>query len=155
MKLMALARLKAAAPPQGKSAWVWPGAGGKRRYQTDAVRNRIMDLSRAGYRGGARIPSPAAAVRLAPAPGDNTARIQAATNEPAKRVLLGAGAYDVAGTVRWRIVGLAFTATATDYLDRQTLSVAAPVPRERFHPRLGAQALANIGCPAGASRDGD
>jgi MFS transporter, ACS family, hexuronate transporter len=35
--------------------------------------------------------------------------------------------------LRWRMIGLAFWATAINYLDRQTLSVAAPVLTEQFH----------------------
>src|SRR6185436_10705768 len=35
--------------------------------------------------------------------------------------------------LRWRMIGLAFWATAINYLDRQTLSVAAPVLSEQFH----------------------
>src|SRR5438128_1836879 len=35
--------------------------------------------------------------------------------------------------VRWLMIGLAFLATFINYLDRQTLSVAAPVLREQFH----------------------
>ena len=34
---------------------------------------------------------------------------------------------------RWLMIGLAFLATVINYLDRQTLSVAAPVLREEFH----------------------
>jgi ACS family hexuronate transporter-like MFS transporter len=34
---------------------------------------------------------------------------------------------------RWTMIALAFAATAINYLDRQTLSVAAPVLREQFH----------------------
>ena len=34
---------------------------------------------------------------------------------------------------RWLMIGLAFWATVINYLDRQTLSVAAPVLREQFH----------------------
>jgi len=34
---------------------------------------------------------------------------------------------------RWTMIGLAFWATVINYLDRQTLSVAAPVLREQFH----------------------
>jgi MFS transporter, ACS family, hexuronate transporter len=34
---------------------------------------------------------------------------------------------------RWTMITLAFAATAINYLDRQTLSVAAPVLREQFH----------------------
>ena len=35
--------------------------------------------------------------------------------------------------LRWRMISLAFFATMINYLDRQTLSVAAPVLREQFH----------------------
>jgi ACS family hexuronate transporter-like MFS transporter len=35
--------------------------------------------------------------------------------------------------LRWRMIGLAFWATAINYLDRQALSVAAPVLAEKFH----------------------
>jgi ACS family hexuronate transporter-like MFS transporter len=35
--------------------------------------------------------------------------------------------------LRWRMISLAFWATAINYLDRQALSVAAPALRERFH----------------------
>lgn len=38
-----------------------------------------------------------------------------------------------ASPLRWRMIGLAFWATAINYLDRQTLSVAAPVLSEQFH----------------------
>src|SRR5580658_5199944 len=34
---------------------------------------------------------------------------------------------------RWVMISLAFWATAINYLDRQTLSVAAPILREQFH----------------------
>src|SRR5215468_1076546 len=35
--------------------------------------------------------------------------------------------------LRWRMISLAFLATVINYLDRQTLSVAAPTLREQFH----------------------
>src|SRR5436309_7174950 len=35
--------------------------------------------------------------------------------------------------LRWLMISLAFWATVINYLDRQTLSVAAPVLREQFH----------------------
>src|SRR5450432_3392142 len=38
-----------------------------------------------------------------------------------------------ASPLRWRMISLAFWATAINYLDRQTLSVAAPALREQFH----------------------
>jgi ACS family hexuronate transporter-like MFS transporter len=39
----------------------------------------------------------------------------------------------IASPLRWRMISLAFWATAINYLDRQTLSVAAPALREQFH----------------------
>ena len=35
--------------------------------------------------------------------------------------------------MRWVMIGLVFLATVINYLDRQTLSVVAPVLREEFH----------------------
>src|SRR3954468_24880353 len=35
--------------------------------------------------------------------------------------------------LRWRMISLAFFATVINYLDRQTLSVAAPILRDQFH----------------------
>src|SRR3954463_6794354 len=35
--------------------------------------------------------------------------------------------------LRWRMISLAFFATVINYLDRQTLSVAAPILRDEFH----------------------
>src|SRR4051794_7736036 len=40
---------------------------------------------------------------------------------------------EVSSPLRWRMIGLAFWATAINYLDRQTLSVAAPALSEQFH----------------------
>lgn len=39
----------------------------------------------------------------------------------------------VTGKARWLMISLAFWATVINYLDRQTLSVAAPLLREQFH----------------------
>ena len=35
--------------------------------------------------------------------------------------------------LRWRMIALCFWATVINYLDRQTLSVAAPALRDEFH----------------------
>src|ERR1035438_8218187 len=54
-------------------------------------------------------------------------------------ILYGAGRPGVssgevtASPLRWRMIGLAFFATAINYLDRQTLSVGAPILREPVH----------------------
>src|SRR5580765_2562346 len=48
----------------------------------------------------------------------------------------GSGVNDgkvVVSPLRWRMISLVFFATVINYLDRQTLSVAAPVLREQFH----------------------
>jgi ACS family hexuronate transporter-like MFS transporter len=45
---------------------------------------------------------------------------------------VSAGAETVS-PLRWRMISLAFFATVINYLDRQTLSVAAPILREQFH----------------------
>jgi hypothetical protein len=59
-----------------------------------------MDFSSAGYRaGGVKLPSPAAAQRLKPAAGDNTARIQAALDSATGAVVLAPGEYEIAGTL--------------------------------------------------------
>jgi len=39
--------------------------------------------------------------------------------------------------VRWVVLAMAFMATVINYLDRQTLSVMAPVLLERFHISAG------------------
>jgi MFS transporter, ACS family, hexuronate transporter len=39
----------------------------------------------------------------------------------------------VSSTKRWMMISLAFFATVINYLDRQTLSVSAPVIRQQFH----------------------
>jgi len=59
-----------------------------------------MDFSAAGYHGGGvKLPSVAIAERLTPAAGDNTARIQAALDKATGAVVLGAGEYEIAGTL--------------------------------------------------------
>lgn len=80
-------------------------------YLTDARGNRIPDFSHAGY-GGGGVPLPSVPVRLtvAPAEGDDTARVQAAIDwvsrlplEPDGRrgaVELAPGRYEIAGQLR-------------------------------------------------------
>jgi len=95
---------------QGTSRWVRVGDGGRLEYGTDARGNRIMDYSHAGYKGGGVVLPDVRVVRtLDPAPGDSTARIQAALDEVSRlprgddgfrgAVLLNAGAYEVSGTL--------------------------------------------------------
>src|SRR5262245_41368592 len=91
--------------------FVYPGGDGKLVYETDRRGNRIPDFSHCGYMGGG-VPIPDVPVRVvvAPAKGDNGARIQAAidyvTKLPADAqgvrgaVLLQAGRHEVAGSLR-------------------------------------------------------
>jgi hypothetical protein len=82
------------------SEWAFPAADHRLHYSYDAHGNSIMDFSAAGYRaGGVKLPSPATAQRLTPAPGDNTARIQAALDTATGAVVLAAGEYEIAGTL--------------------------------------------------------
>jgi hypothetical protein len=83
------------------SGWVFSGPDHRLHYIPDARGNTIMDFSAAGYGGGGvRLPSPAAAQRLTPVAGDNTARIQAALDNAKGAVVLAPGEYEVAGTLR-------------------------------------------------------
>ena len=81
-------------------------------YQKDSLGNQIPDFSSAGY-GGGKLPLPTAPVKqtLSPqASGDDTARIQQAINSVSGltpdangirgAVLLNAGTYRIAGTIR-------------------------------------------------------
>lgn len=81
------------------------------RYFPDEHGNRVPDFSHAGYLGGnAPIPSPRVLVQVAPAEGDDTARIQAAIDHVAAQapgddglrgaVLLQPGRFEVAGQLR-------------------------------------------------------
>jgi hypothetical protein len=97
------------------SAWessrVVRDSQGRLSYPADTEGNRIPDFSHAGYRGGG-VPLPDVPVvrTLGPAPGDNTARIQAALDEVGRLpvqadgyrgvLLLSAGVYELTGTLR-------------------------------------------------------
>jgi hypothetical protein len=85
---------------QVMSDWAFEGPDHRLHYRTDERGNGIMDFSYAGYRGGeAKPPSVAAAQRLTPVPGDNTARIQAALDNAKGAVVLAPGDYEIAGTL--------------------------------------------------------
>jgi hypothetical protein len=58
---------------------VYPGTDGRLKYMSDSLGNKIPDFSNAGYKGGG-FPIPNVAIRetVWPAPGDNSAIIQAA-----------------------------------------------------------------------------
>jgi hypothetical protein len=98
------------------SRLVYPGPDGHLSYSADARGNRIPDFSGVGYEGGA-VPVPGTAgapdvpvqAIVAPAPGDATARIQAAIDKVSKltpgpdgfrgAVLLLPGEYDISSHI--------------------------------------------------------
>ncbi|MDO8538999.1 MAG: hypothetical protein Q7S40_01050 [Opitutaceae bacterium] len=93
------------------STLVTVDASGRLTFPADANGNRIPDFSHAGYRGGG-VPLPVVPIvrTLAPAAGDQTARIQAALDEvgalPVQAdgyrgtLQLAAGTWEVLGTIR-------------------------------------------------------
>jgi hypothetical protein len=86
---------------QTVSEWVFGGPDHRLHYLPDGRGNTVMDFSSAGYRGGGvKLPVAAVCQRFAPAPGDSTARIQAALDNATGAVVLSAGEYEVAGTLR-------------------------------------------------------
>ena len=97
----------------GNSAWVFPGASGRLLSSADALGNRVLDFSSAGYKGGL-VPLPLSnsvpvRTNLSPVAGDNTVRIQNAinyvqslpldTNGFRGAVLLNAGEYALSNTI--------------------------------------------------------
>jgi hypothetical protein len=95
---------------QTVSKWVYFDSHKRLQYGTDLRGNRIMDFSHAGYKGGGvRIPNVRVARRVAPEPGDNTARVQAALDEVARlpldrdgfrgAVLLAPGVYEMGASL--------------------------------------------------------
>jgi hypothetical protein len=110
------AAVPAAAQPAPKAAkaaplFVAPGKDGRLVYEPDARGNRVPDFSHAGYGGGGvAIPDAPVKVRVPAAPGDATARIQAAIDHVAEfpadangvrgAVLVEAGRHEIAGALR-------------------------------------------------------
>ena len=102
--------------PPAPAAGQWQSSrvryvNGRLSYTSDGEQNRIPDFSYAGYRyGQASIPAVAQVVRLTPATGDQTARIQAALDQVGARtpdargirgaVVLAPGTYEIRGTLR-------------------------------------------------------
>lgn len=96
--------------PPGQSRIAFMNQQGKLRCVPDYRGNRILDFSGAGYRGGGvQLPDVPAMAVVEPAPGDATARIQAAIDAVSQlppdamglrgAVLLRKGFYDIAGTL--------------------------------------------------------
>ncbi|MBB6050780.1 DUF6298 domain-containing protein [Armatimonas rosea] len=79
------------------------GPDGKLVYETDSRGNRVPDFSYAGYQGGGiALPNPKPTQTLKPAPGDSTARIQAALDRGGV-ILLLPGRYKIKGQLLiWR-----------------------------------------------------
>jgi autotransporter-associated beta strand protein len=92
------------------SAWAFPGTSGRMLYRPDALGNRVLDYTAAGYKGGT-VPIPDVPVKVtrSPVAGDNGAHIQAAVNHVKTlpldangfrgAVLLTAGEYPIAGSI--------------------------------------------------------
>ncbi|MBM7787208.1 pectate lyase family protein [Tenggerimyces flavus] len=98
---------------------------GRLVYQADASGNQIPDFSHAGYRGGGQEPPELPTVAtIRPVDGDNTAHLQAALDAVGVRpkdanghrgaLLLEAGTYRVAGTVRLRHSGVVIRGVGDD-----------------------------------------
>jgi hypothetical protein len=92
-------------------------ANGRLTYPADANGNRLTDFSNAGYKGGGvALPTVPVRVTISPVSGDDTASIQAAIDQVGAMpiqadgyrgaVLLTAGTYDVAGTIRLNKTGV-------------------------------------------------
>jgi hypothetical protein len=146
MAAAVLAVLMAAPTPAHawESAKVRYDHNGRLFYPADANGNRIPDYSHAGYKGGG-VPLPAVPVvlTLSPVPGDDTASIQAAIDQAGTlpvqangyrgTVLLTAGVYDVAGTVRVNKSGVVLSGAgdgadpATNTIIRRTGTSTATV----------------------------
>ena len=92
------------------SSWAFPGTSGRMIRQPDALGNRVLDYSGAGYKGGT-VPIPIVTVKtnVSPVAGDDGASIQGAINYVAAlpldangfrgAVLLSAGEYQIAGSI--------------------------------------------------------
>jgi hypothetical protein len=112
--VLSLGAIRAAEPPL---RFVDVGKDGKLIYERDRRGNHVPDFSHAGYRGGG-VPIPDVPVRVtvAPADGDDGARIQAAIDDVSRlpadaqgfrgTVLLGHGRFEVAGNLVIRASGV-------------------------------------------------
>jgi hypothetical protein len=119
-------------------------AGGRLSYPADAEQNRVPDFSYAGYRyGESSLPVVPHAMRLDPAPGDNTQRIQAALDAVGAlplngqglrgALLLGPGLYEVAGTLRINKAGVVLRGSG-DGADPATATIivaTGDIPHQR------------------------
>lgn len=156
---LALAAAPLAAEP---SRLVHPDASGRLIYAADAAGNTIPDFSNAGYGGGGvALPDAPVAVELSPEAGDAGERIQQAIDGVARMplrdgvrgaVLLRAGEYAVAGTVRIGASGVVLrgegaTIRATGTRQRTVIEIRGAAP-----PRASGEAVAILDeyAPVGA-----
>jgi len=131
-----LTGLVIALAPAPMRPFVTVAADGTLAYDADEKGNRVPDFSHAGYAGGGvRIPDVPARAVVAPAPGDATARIQAALDHVAAlplaergAVLLLAGTHEVAGRLTIAASGVVLRGQGEDKttllatgLDRRTV----------------------------------
>ena len=122
--LLTLIATLAAAGPAAAPLFVAPGPGGRLVYEADARGNRVPDFSHAGYGGGVAIPDAVVKVRVPAAPGDATARIQAAIDHVAGlpadangvrgAVLVEVGRYEIAGALRIAASGVVLRGQGPD-----------------------------------------
>ena len=120
------------------SSLVYPGKDGKLVYAADERGNRIPDFSHAGYGGGGiAIPDLPVKAEVAPAEGDDGARIQAAIDTVSKlpldkrswrgAVLLKKGRYEIAGMIKIAQSGVVLRGEGQD--ENGTVLVAAGVEK--------------------------
>ncbi len=133
------------------SVAAYPGPDGRLRYTPDFRGNRIPDFSQAGYRNGA-VPIPDLPVRVTvePAEGDDTQRIQDAIDRVSRRepdadgfrgaVLLRAGIYDLAGTVRIRQSGVVLRGEGAGNIRERWFDASEDLSLEAFKRRLADRA---------------
>ncbi len=122
--LLLLAGLQAQDSAAVTSRWLRESPTGL-VYQADSEGDRLPDFSWVGYRSGGRaLPELPVRLRLAPAPGDDTERIQAAIDEVSAlapdaqgrrgAVLLEAGRYELASSLRIRTGGVVLRGEGCD-----------------------------------------
>lgn len=99
------------------SVWAFPSASGRVLRQPDALGNRVLDYSEAGFRGGVSpIPDVPVKITISPVPGDNGANIQNAINAVKAlpldangfrgAVLLAAGEYPISNSITINASGI-------------------------------------------------
>ncbi|HEX6737957.1 MAG TPA: hypothetical protein VF310_06800, partial [Vicinamibacteria bacterium] len=141
--------------PPAPAAGQWQSSrvryvNGRLSYTSDAERNRIPDFSYAGYHyGQAAIPAVVQVVRVTPAAGDNTARIQAALDQVGARtpdargirgaVVLAPGVYEIRGTVRVNQSGVVLRGdgNGSDPATNTILRATGDTPHQRAVVVLG------------------